>query len=154
MKMATSTRFSNRIKEGGKKMENTMVVEKEQLTGEDYSDSFGEIKAALAACEEDDGSNEKEVLRLFFEVRTAFAESLPSPAHIRKQLSSTDRGITGHYHKYGALDRARQKLSEFCQAFDEHPDVYRRLEPQLKTIVQATAKNKKNGSEKYQVSAH
>lgn len=134
-------------------MQNTMVAVREQVKGEDYSDSLSEIKAAVAACKEGDGFHEKEVLRLFFEVRTAFVESLSSRAQIRKQLSDIDRGITGHYHKDGALNCARQKLNEFCKAFDEHPDIYRRLEPQLKAIVRATAKNRKNGSDKYQVSA-
>ena len=132
----------------------TAVAEKERCEGQDYSDGLSEITAALAACREGNRSAEKQVLRLFFQVRTAYVESLSSMGQIRGRPGDTGRGITFHDGAVDASDGARRELAEFCQAFDAHPDVYRRLEPQLRAIVQATAKKSKNGSRKRQVSGH
>ncbi len=129
------------------------AIAKEEFCGEqDYSEGPNEIGAAVAACREGNRSAEQDLLRLFREVRTAYVESMPAPERPRTQLAETERGITDHHRSYEAYHHAVQCLSAFCRAFDEHPDVHLHLEPELKAIVQATAKERKNGAPKRQAS--
>lgn len=126
-------------------------IAKEELCGrQEHSEGPNDIGAAVAACKGGNRSAEQHLLRLFTKVRTEYVESIPSLRRPRTQIAENERGITGHHHRHGASHNASQDLSEFCRAFEEHPDVHQRLEPELRAIVQATAKDRRNGQSKRQ----